>query len=264
MSLLRIAIAQLDIKAGDRAANYARLGELLKEGWTESELPTVVLAPEIWDVGYVIDQAVKYGDRNAEQAAEYLGALARGYGCWFAGGSVLALADGAARNRAMAVSPRGDYVACYDKAHLIALMDEEKYLTAGNARTHVNIEGIDVGLCVCYDLRYPEWQRLYAVEGAQALFFSAQWPKSRVEHWQVMLRSRAIENMCYAAGCNRVGTTGETVFGGHSMVIDPWGEILCDCGEEECLTFVEIDSSKAEKARNFLRTFDARRPELYS
>lgn len=263
MPLLRVAIAQLDVKAGDRAANYRRLEDTLREKWAPSEIPTAVLLPEIWDVGYVIEEAEKYGDRNEEQAAEFLGKLARQYGCWFAGGSVLALTDRGALNRAMVVNPRGEYVAHYDKAHLISLMDEDKYLLAGDWRTHADIAGVDVGLSICYDIRYPEWQRLYAVEGAHALFFSAEWPKSRVEHWQVMLRSRAIENMCYAIGCNRIGTTGGTTFGGHSMAIDPWGEILCDCGEEPCLAFVTIDTDKTVKARDFLQALTARRPMLY-
>lgn len=263
MPLLRIAIAQLDVRPGDRAGNYSRLEAALRKHWQSSPLDTAVILPEIWDVGYVIENAENYGDRDGEQAAEFLGRLAREYKCWFVGGSVLALTNGGAANRAMVVDPRGKYVAHYDKAHLIALMDEDKYLTPGDRRVHADIAGVDVGLSICYDLRYPEWQRLYAVEGAQALIFSAEWPKSRVQHWQIMLQSRAIENMCYVAGCNRIGTTGTTTFGGHSMVVDPWGEILCDCGEEPCFAFVEIDSAKTEKAREFLGTFKARRPELY-
>lgn len=263
MSLLRIAVAQLDVRPGDRAGNYARLEDALRHNWQASSLDTVVILPEIWDVGYVIEDAEIYGDRDGQQAADFLGRLALQYNCWFAGGSVLALTDGGAANRAMVINPQGEYIAHYDKAHLIALMDEDKYLTPGDRRVHADIAGVDVGLCICYDLRYPEWQRLYAVEGAQAIFFSAEWPVSRVQHWQIMLQSRAIENMCYVAGCNRIGTTGKTTFGGHSMVVDPWGEVLCDCGEEPCFAFVEIDPAKTEKARSFLRTFDARRPELY-
>lgn len=253
----------MDIRAGARAANYKQLEEMLVGGWIPSDIPTTVLLPELWDVGYVIEEAEEYGDRNEEQAAAFLGVLARKYGCWFAGGSILALTDRGAFNRAMVVDPRGEYVAHYDKTHLIPLMDEEKYLLAGDWRTHADIAGVDVGLSICYDIRYPEWQRLYAVEGAQALFFSAEWPKTRIEHWQVMLRSRAIENMCYVIGCNRTGTTGNTIFGGHSMAIDPWGEILCDCGESPCLDFVQIDTAKTEKARFFLQALEVRRPELY-
>lgn len=263
MSILRTAIVQMDIKLGDRAANYRQVEETLKRNWVDSDLQTAVILPEIWDVGYVISEAEKYGDRNGGQAAKFLGRLARQYGCWFVNGSILALTDKGACHRSMAINPRGEYIAYYDKAHLISLMKEDKYLTAGDSRIHVDVAGVDVGLSICYDLRYPEWQRLYAVEGAQALFFSAEWPASRVEHWQIMLRSRAIENMCYVAGCNRVGTSGNTTFGGRSMVIDPWGEILCDCGDSPFFAFVEMDTAKTEKARNFLQTFTARRAKLY-
>lgn len=263
MPLLRIAVAQFDVVAGDRAANQKQVEELLAQQWAASEPPTAVILPELWDVGYVIGETEKYGDAGEQRAAAFLARLAVKYGCWFVGGSVLALTSRGAQNRAMVVDPRGEYLAYYDKAHLIALMDEDKYLVPGDWRTRVDVEGVSVGLSICYDLRYPEWQRLYAVEGAQALFFSAQWPKSRIEHWRTMLRSRAMENQCYVVGCNRVGTNGKTAFGGRSVVIDPWGEVLCECGEQPCVAYAEIETEKADKARDFLRTFAARRPALY-
>lgn len=263
MPVLRLAIIQMPLEIGDRKTNFAKLEKMLADNWTDSEYSTVVILPEIWDVGYIIEKAETYGDRDAAEAASFLGGLAKKYKCWFVGGSVLALTDQGAANRAMVVNPSGEYIAYYDKAHLIALMDEDKYLVGGNGRTHIKVDGVDLGLSICYDLRFPEWQRLYSVEGSELLVFSAEWPTSRIEHWKIMLQSRAVENTCYVAGCNRVGTTGNTPFGGASMVIDPWGEVLYQGGDDEEFKFVEIDSAKVTKAREFIKVFDARRPELY-
>ena len=129
--MLRIGLAQMDIKLGDREANFAAVEEWMKKYWTPSETETAVVLPEMFDVGYVIDEAEKYADRGAERAVEFLSGLARRYDVWFAGGSALAWADGAAVNRALVVNPRGEYVAHYDKVHLVPMMDEDKYLRGG-------------------------------------------------------------------------------------------------------------------------------------
>ncbi len=263
MSLLRVGIAQRDIKIGDREGNYARFKELLEQKWVRSETETAVILPEIWDVGYVIDAPGFYGDPDAYQASAFLGALAQQYKCWFAGGSVLAVTDDGAVNRAMAVNPDGEYVAHYDKAHLIPLMDEDRYLQAGDDRTHFMLGGVRAAMAICYDLRFCEWLRLYATEGAEVLFISAEWPVKRIDHWCTLLRARAIENMMYVVGCNRVGTSNGTLFGGHSMVVDPWGKVLYEGGDGEEFTFIEFETDEVKKARDFLKVLSERRPELY-
>ena len=263
MSLLRIGLIQTNVTPGDREGNYARAEAMIDGAYKPSDIPTALLLPELWDVGYVIEQPGKYGDPEAHQAAEFLGRLARKYGCWFIGGSVFATTDEGSFNRAMAVSPSGEYVAHYDKAHLFPAMKEDKFLKPGSARTHVDISGVDAGMELCYDLRFCEWTSLYAVDGAKVLFAAAEWPVRRVEHWRLLVQARAVENMMYAAGCNRCGTSGKTVFGGHSMVVDPWGRILCECGDEPGTAFAVIDTDEAEKARALLHIFEMRRPEIY-
>lgn len=260
---LRVCVIQSDIRAGDREGNFARLEALLAEKWVGSKTPTAVILPELWDVGYVIDAPGFYGDPEAWQAAKFLGSLAKKYNCWFAGGSVFAVTDDGAFNRAMVIDQGGSYRAHYDKAHLISLMDEDKFLRAGDKRVHVNIGGAECSMVICYDLRFPEWTRLCATEGAEVLFVSAEWPVERIEHWSALLRARAIENMAYVVACNRVGKSDKTTFGGRSAVIDPWGRVLWEGGTGEELAFVEFDTTEAAKARKFLRVFEARRPELY-
>ncbi|MDO5562054.1 MAG: nitrilase-related carbon-nitrogen hydrolase [Synergistaceae bacterium] len=263
MPLLRIGVIQTDVKLGDRAGNYARAEAMIDEAYRPSDIPTALLLPELWDVGYAIEQPDVYSDPDAKMAAEFLGRLAKKYKCWFVGGSVFAVTEHGPVNRAMAVSPSGEYVAHYDKAHLFPGMDEDKFLKPGNSRTHVEICGVNAGMALCYDIRFCEWTSLYAVDGTEALFVAAEWPIRRVEHWRLLIQARAVENMMYAAGCNRCGDGGGFTFGGHSMIVDPWGKILCECGDRPEAAFAVIDTSEVSKGRGLLRTFEMRRPEIY-
>lgn len=256
-------MAQTSVRAGDREGNCERLAEMLEKNWKPSDEVTAVVMPELWDVGYVIDDPGFYGDPENYMALEFLGDLAKKYGCWFVGGSVFALTDDGAFNRALAVSPDGKLAAHYDKAHLVPFMNETTYLRAGSARALFDLGGAKAGMAVCYDLRFCEWIRLYAADGAEVMFFSAEWPTERVEHWRIMLQSRAVENNIFVVGCNNCGKSGKTTFGGHSMVIDPWGKILFEAADEPEFSFVEIDTEEAKKAEKLLKTMEMRRPEIY-
>ena len=261
--MLRIGIAQIDVKLGDRAANFRTVSGWMKRHHRPSELETIVVLPEIFDVGYVISRVEKYGDREAREAAEFLGGLAQKYNVCFAGGSVLALTERGAVNRALVVSPDGHLVAHYDKAHLVPMMDEDRYLSAGSELCVFEFGGVKISLAICYDLRFCEWLRMGALAGAQLCIISAEWPSSRIDHWKTLLRARAIENMMFVAACNRVGVTNSEAFGGHSAVIDPWGRALYEGSAGEEGAFVDIEPDEATDARNFIKAFAMRRPELY-
>ena len=231
--------------------------------YTPSALETVVVLPEIWDVGYAIEEADKYGDPNAEQAITFLGDLAKKYNVWFAGGSVLAKVSSGAVNRALVINPEGKCVNYYDKVHLIPLMDEDIYLKSGDRECLFDIDGVTAACLICYDIRFCEWMRLNAVHGAKVFFISAEWPTIRLDHWIALLRARAIENMMYVVACNRVGNSKNTDFGGHSFVFDPWGNTLYEGSNESEGVFVEIDPGKVQEIRDHLKVFEVRRPDLY-
>lgn len=262
--MLRVGLAQIDIKIGDREANRQRVVDWMREYYEPSCEPTAIVLPEIWDVGYDLKNAGSLADPEGKWAAEFLGGLAREYGVWFIGGSVMAGTFRGPVNRAQVINPAGELVSDYDKVHLIPLMDEPDYLRAGNSGCTFDWEGTKAGCVICYDIRFCEWLRKYAVEGAGVLFVSAEWPKIRIDHWKAILRVRAIENMMYVVACNRVGETEGTLFGGSSMVIDPWGEILYEGTEGEEGRFVSFDPAKVGEIRDHLKVFDMRRPDLYS
>ena len=128
---LRVGVLQFDVVLGDRTKNRATLQRWLKSALVPSDLTTVLVIPEIWDVGYALPRAKELADPEGKGAAECLGALARQYGVWFAGGTVLASTPEGFANRGQVVNPRGELVEYYDKVHLIRLMEEDKYFVPG-------------------------------------------------------------------------------------------------------------------------------------
>ena len=105
----------------------------------------------------------------------------------------------------------------------------------------------------------PELFRIYAEEGVKMIFLSAEWPHPRLVHWQILLRARAIENQAYVIACNCVGESNGAHFCGHSCVIDPWGEVVAEAGEDEEVLTLEIDMNKVDQVRGMIPVLADRR-----
>jgi predicted amidohydrolase len=116
---------------------------------------------------------------------------------------------------------------------------------------------------ICYDIRFPELARRLALGGAKLLLVPAEWPNPRLHHWRTLLTARAIENQMYVVACNRTGVSGSTSFFGHSMVIDPWGEIVAEADEQETILQATIDLALVDEVRTRIPVFEDRRPALY-
>lgn len=157
----------------------------------------------------------------------------------------------------------GHLIKEYSKAHLFQLMDEHLYLSAGSGDGRFELEGMPVKGFICYDIRFPEWIRKHTSEGAGIIFVSAEWPLARLDHWQSLLKARAIENQCFVMTCNRSGKDPANEFAGHSTVIDPLGRTLAEAGRGEAVIRAEIDLRDIEKARGQIPVFEDIRKDLY-
>ena len=158
----------------------------------------------------------------------------------------------------------GEMLAVYRKIHLFRLFDEHKWLGEGETPVALELPWGTTGLAICYDLRFPELFRRYAVaDGAKLIILCAEWPAVRVEHWRSLLIARAIENQCFVAATNACGETGGTLFGGHSMIIDPWGAVIAEAGENEGLVTAAFDLADVDAARQAIPVFEDRRPDAY-
>jgi len=261
--LLRVGIMQINILTGNRDANQNKVAAMLDRYYTKSEHTTTIILPELWDVGYSLSNKESLGDIDGKIAVDFLGDLARKYNVWFTGGSVLAKSGKGFPNRAQVINPKGELIASYDKVHLIGLMGDDVHFLRGNKDCRFLIDNIECGCVICYDIRFCEWIRSYALNGTEVLFISAEWPEPRKDHWRALVIARAIENQMYAVACNMTGASGELNFMGGSLIVDPWGKVIYEAGEKEELIFTLIDKDEVKKAREFLPVFKDRVPELY-
>ena len=140
----------------------------------------------------------------------------------------------------------------YRKIHPFSMAEEEKYFDAGDEIVSTKIEDMKTGLTVCYDLRFPELYRKYAVDGAKLLINIANWPVPRIKHWEHLLRARAIENLSYVIGVNRVGSDPYNEYSGSSLVFDSMGNQVLSCGSEEGLFYTEISPEDVDITRSKL------------
>jgi omega-amidase len=264
-SRLKVALLQMDITIGHPDANFARAEKLMNEAMAVSEKPDVLVLPEMWNTGYALERIRELSDREGERTRAFISEFCRKHHVHVIAGSVADLEgrDGQVRNTTYSFNRQGELICSYSKIHLFRLMDEEKYLASGDQLGLLSIEGIEAGSLICYDIRFPELTRKMALAGAKVLFVPAEWPKPRLNHWRTLLIARAIENQMYVVACNRVGISGTTEFFGHSLVIDPWGEVIAEAGEEEGILRATLDLSQVEKVRGTIPVFADRRPELY-
>jgi predicted amidohydrolase len=181
----------------------------------------------------------------------------------FAGGSVLAAETGNIFNRAQVIDAAGRYVSSYDKVHLFRLMEEDKYLAPGTSASLFELGAMTCASVICYDIRFCELPRKLAVQGAELLFVSAEWPSPRVEHWRTLLRARAIENQLFVAACNRGGVTDGEVFAGNSMLVAPDGTVLAEAGTGEEIIWADFEPELVRQVRKQIPVFEDRAPELY-
>jgi predicted amidohydrolase len=158
----------------------------------------------------------------------------------------------------------GEVVAFYDKIHLFFVADEEKHFSPGKRTVVTHWEGLDVGLAICFDLRFPEMTRKLCDDGARIVLVSAQWPRARVDHFRDFTRVRAMENQLYLVSCNSCGDDGKgLVLGGGSTVVGPSGEVRGVLDDDEGVLTVNIDLEEVERIRESFPVLKVRRKDVF-
>ena len=269
MQTLRVALVQLEARH-DVEANIARAATLAREAAAAADL---VVLPE-----YVQYRGTAAGFRASARpvpgpTTAPFADIARQHGCWILAGSHAEASGDPARpyNTAVLFNRSGEVVARYRKLHLfdVAVDDgpsdhESARVTAGDRAVVVDVDGSGLGLSICYDLRFPELYRALCMAGAEILAVPAVFTeRTGRDHWEVLLRARAIENGAYviaAAGCG-AGGPGAIAAWGHSMVVDPWGRVVAQAGMDEAIVRAELDLSLVAAARRQIPALANRRPD---
>jgi len=260
---LRLAVIQFNVEAGNPERNYARAREWLDRAVGRTPKPDVILLAEMWNTGYDWNRMGEIADPEGERTKALFSAFCREHRVNAVAGSVAVKRSGGITNTIHVFGRDGAVLAEYSKIHLFRLMDEHKHLLPGDAPGRFELEGVPAGMMICYDIRFPELFRKIALSGAQIMFVPAEWPHPRLNHWRTLLMARAIENQMYVVACNNVGESGGASFFGHSMIVDPWGEIVAEAGEEETILEAEIDLGLVDEVRGRIPVFADRRPHLY-
>lgn len=249
--LLRLGLCQMELSWEDPAENFKRIERLV--GQSETEFDLLVL-PEMFSTGYTMKPEGLPRDIG-ERTLEWMKSFSRRAGVSVTGSSVCK--EGVAYfNRLWFVSPEEDRVHTYDKRHLFTLAGEHHHYQAGKALTLIEFRGFRILPLICYDLRFPVWSR--NTMDYDLLLYVANWPQPRIQAWDMLLRARAIENMAYCAGVNRIGDDdGGYQYPGHSALIDPLGGLQVRV-EGETIAVAEIRRSMIQDSREKLRFLEDR------
>lgn len=243
MNDLKLALIQSSLNWEDPQANLDMFAE--KIGHLAHKQDLIVL-PEMFSTGFSMKPSMLYEEMEGpttswmiEQANKLASVIT---------GSIIIKDTEKYYNRLLWVRPDGTYEH-YDKRHLFRLAHEHDHYTAGNKRKIVTLKNWHINLNICYDLRFPVWSRNKG--DYDILLNVANWPAKRSLPWKTLLRARAIENMCYVIGLNRVGNDGNDYYhSGDSAVIKPDGEHLIECSNEEKILYATLSKDDLLKFRD--------------
>ncbi len=244
------------------STNLEKIKLFLQEA--KKEKAEAVFLPEVF-----------YSMSNAKEATPYLlddveatkeiGKIAKEFGLYLLGGSAATKKENQVINRSYNFDPAGNLIGTYDKKHLFAVnlsktesktvIDESDVYTAGSETKVVCWDNWTMGMCICFDLRFPEMFRHYYSLGVNLFTVSSAFtvPTGKA-HWETLLRARAIENQAYVVASAQWGEHNEVIKTyGHSMVIDPWGSVIANAQEGEKIIFADIDVSTVQKFRERMK-----------
>ncbi|MGI9547287.1 MAG: amidohydrolase [Flavobacteriaceae bacterium] len=243
--VIKVALIQTELIWQDPQANRQHISGLLN---SLSDKVDLIILPEMFTTGFTMnpeqipkDQEDKTVSWMSEWAGRKKSAVA---------GSIIANQGGKYYNRFYFVTPDGER-RTYDKRHTFTLAGEDKIFTRGTDRLVIPYLGFKICPMICYDLRFPVWSR--NTDDFDVLIYAANWPSARVEAWDILLKARAIENMVYCIGVNRIGSDENgLLYAGHSAVYDSLGEALVFSDKDEIL-LAELDKNHLETTREQLK-----------
>ena len=268
---LRVAVAQMNSR-DDKAVNLRRAEELIDAAAAQGA--RLVAFPECVDYLGAPAQHDQVAESIPGPLTERFAAKAREHGIYVHAGSIheRSETEGKFYNTTVLFDPFGEMIARYRKIHLFDIdltghvsANESATMLPGNEVVTAEVDGHTVGLAICYDLRFPELFRLLAVAGAEILFVPAAFTMfTGKDHWHVLLRARAIENQCYVLAPAQIGPhepSGQCY--GHALIVDPWGVVLTEAPNRECVVVADLDFESLQGVRTQLPSLMNRRPSAY-
>ena len=268
-TVLRIASVQLLPKA-EKQETYAHIRALI--GAIPDGAADLVMLPEMWNGPYEAAKFPLFAEPEGGPSWQFLSALAREKRVYLCGGSIAEKEDDRVYNTAYVFDPDGNEIAKHRKMHLFDIdvtggqhFHESDTLSPGNRVTVFDTPFCRMGLCICYDFRFPELVRLMADAGAQVVLAPAAFNMTTgPAHWELLFRSRAVDNQVFTVGTAPARDPDASYRSwGHSIVCSPWGEVLMQMEETEEVRVTALDLDEVQKVRRELPVLKQRRTDVY-
>ncbi|MFC9277943.1 carbon-nitrogen family hydrolase [Streptomyces collinus] len=246
---MRASLIQIAVDEDESVASRRQRAASLVRDQAGSDL---VVLPELWTTGaFAYEEFAAEAEPLEGPTYEVMAKAASDAGVWLHAGSIPERdPEGPLYNTSLVFSPSGDLAAAYRKIHRFGFDKGEAVLMgAGREPVTVRLPDTTVGLATCYDLRFPELFRVLVDAGAETLVIPAGWPERRRAHWTLLAQARAVENQAFVLACGTAGTHAGVPQAGHSIVVDPWGEVLAEAGAGEEVLTVDLDPAKPAATR---------------
>lgn len=262
-----VAVCQMDSQ-NDKQENLRMAADMIAENAAKGA--KIIAFPET--MNFIGKGYRGQAEMIPGETVDFLCGKAKEYGVWLVSGSFPEIHEsGNPKNTLVLIDPEGNIRCRYSKLHMfdIKLSDgysykESDHNTAGDEIVLADTELGRLGFAICYDLRFGEMFRLMALKGAQVIFIPSSFTMNTgKDHWEALLRARAIENGVYIVAPNQIGKKSNMIAYGKSMVIDPWGEVIAKAGDRQCSILAEIDLDYEDTVRQQIPSLENRRTDMY-
>ena len=257
LTSLKISIIQMEIDDGNKSKNLDAALELINKSKAYS--PDVVCLPELFSTGYDLKNASDLAEPIDGKSISKLSEIAKGNFAIL--GSFMESEKDKFYNCGFFIDDNGELIHTYRKVHLFSPMEEDKYLTPGNQISTFSFKGIEMGIGICYDLRFPEFFRKLMVEGAKIIFLPSEFPDPKIEIWSSLNFVRSVENHLFFVAINRVGKGKDNTFFGNSIVAN--GSMIQWMDNKPGIGNYYLDFKDLEDLRTNQPFLKDRRTDLY-
>lgn len=266
---LNLALCQMAV-TDSKEKNREKASAMIREA--SGKGARMVVLPEMWNCPYSNDFFPSFAEEEGGETYQFLSQEARTNGIWLIGGSIPEREGEKIFNTSFSFNPQGELIGRHRKVHLfdidiaggIRFMESET-LTAGDEVTLLETDFGKVGVAICFDVRFPELFRRMTLDGARLIVLPGAFNMTTgPAHWELTMRTRALDNQVYVAACSPARDTGGPYIAfGNSLVANPWGEICGKTDAGESIVYASLDNNSIDSLREQLPLLKARRPEIY-
>ncbi|MFX0123177.1 MAG: nitrilase-related carbon-nitrogen hydrolase [Candidatus Hodarchaeota archaeon] len=269
MKPTQVSLIQMDIRFGEKKANLNKADLLMNVAFSQAlpKIPHIICLPELFSTGYDLENVQKHAEKvPGGETTTFLQQMAEDSSTVVVA-SIIEIEKENYYNTAVVIDETGVLIGKYRKIHLFPPMNEPDVFSIGGFlqdNLSFKTKSGNLGLLICYDLRFPELSRRVTLGGnADILVYLAEFPHPKYEVWTRLLQARAIENQLFVCGVNRVGSDPNFQYFGHSAIYDPGGNILLEGADKEKVLTAQLDPSVLDKVRSALPSLHHRQPNFY-